>query len=95
MADEKEKTTQSTEEKSMEEIDPDYVTGGAEIVVPNEVKGLTQTDHLQPCNCGKFSPNKGGVCGKNVCENCEHAKKLNDEDDKTYCSVQPQIIVLS
>lgn len=90
----KEKTTQSNA-KSMEEIDPDYVTGGANVVAPKEVEGLTQTDHLQPCNCGKFSPNEGGICGEKVCENCEHAKKLSDEDKKTYCSVQPQIIVFS
>ena len=86
---EKHNQGQPTGKKPVEEIDPDYVTGGADVVEPEEIEGLTQTDHLEPCTCGKFSPNEGGVCGKECCENCKHARKLSDDSKNTFCSVQP------
>ena len=83
-------------EKPIEEIDPDYVTGGAKVVTPGETEGLTPTPHIQECNCGKFSPNKGGICGAKICENCKHAIKTKDKSETTYCSLQPkQIITIS
>lgn len=92
-----EKQTQNRElsEKTIEEIDPDYITGGARIVPPSETEGLMPTPHTQECNCGKFSPNKSGVCGAEICENCKHARKTQDNSKTTYCSLQPQIITIS
>ena len=77
-----------TKNQEIEEIDPDYITGGARVVPPEETKGLTPTPHTQECNCGKFSPNNSGKCGATICENCIHAKKTDADSSTTFCDVQ-------
>ena len=94
-----EKQNPSNEEKDrqIEEIDPDYVTGGAEVVPPKETEGLTPKEHTQQCDCGEFNPNVSGTCGVGICENCKHAKKTSDDSSTVYCTKQPikQIITIS
>lgn len=85
---EKQNSTEQGENKQIEEIDPDYITGGAEIVPPKETQGLAPTTNTQKCNCGKFSPNESGKFGAPICENCIHAKKTNPDSSTTFCEKQ-------
>ena len=85
---EKQNPSKSRENEQIEEIDPDYITGGAEIVPPKATEGLMPTPHTRECNCGKFSPNRSGKCGAHICENCIHARKTSNDSPTTYCEKQ-------
>ena len=74
--------------EQIEEIDPDYITGGAEVVSPEATEGLTPMLNTQKCNCGQFSPNESGKCGAPICENCLHAKKQSIDSHNVYCEKQ-------
>lgn len=85
---EKQDLTTENENKQIEEIDPDYITGGAKVVPPESTEGLTPTTPTQECNCGEFSPNDSGKCGPKICDNCIYAKKKSDDSQKTFCEKQ-------
>lgn len=85
---EKQQPNEAQDERQIEEIDPDYITGGAEVVAPEATEGLTPRPHTKECNCGKFSPNDAGKCGAPICENCIHAKKTSPDSDTTFCAKQ-------
>lgn len=84
MSDEKLKT----ENTEIEEIDPDFITGGADVVSANSTKGLQPTLNTQKCNCGEYSPNESGLCGPEICDNCIHARKNDKNSPVTYCTKQ-------
>ena len=88
----KEYEGQQTDEKKaneqIEEIDPDYITGGAAVVPVENTEGLVPRVHTEECNCGEFSPNDGGKCGAPICENCVHARKTSDDANTTFCEKQ-------
>lgn len=80
------------EPDQIEEIDPDYITGGAAVVPPEVTEGLMPRPHTEECNCGEFSPNESGKCGAHICENCKHGKKMSNDSDIVYCPKQFMII---
>lgn len=92
---EKQKHENPTDEKSIEEIDPDYIVGGAKIVPTEETEGLHPTNSTQICDCGEFSPNDSGICGTNICANCKYSMTPEDNPKATFCSIQPRIIDIS
>lgn len=85
---EKKQMSEKQDNNLIEEVDPDYVTGGAAVVTPESTEGLVQRSHTEECNCGEFSPNYGGKCGAHICENCVHAKKTSDDADTAFCEKQ-------
>lgn len=85
---EQQKPSEIPQEPQIEEIDPDYITGGATVVSPESTEGLTPMPHTQECNCGKFSPNESGKCGAPICENCIHAMKTSKDSPTAYCEKQ-------
>lgn len=85
---EKQNLIEEERDRQIEEIDPDYITGGATVVTPESTEGLTPRLHTKRCNCGEFSPNDAGKCGAPICENCIHAKKTSDDADTTFCAKQ-------
>lgn len=85
---EKQNLEQETENKQIQEIDPDYITGGATVVAPENTEGLTPKPHTQECDCNEFSPNDSGKCGPHICENCKHAKKTSPDSPTTFCEKQ-------
>ena len=85
---EKQNLDEKKDNNQIEEIDPDYITGGATVAEQKDIEGLTPTKNTQVCECGEFSPNDSGKCGPPICENCIHAKKKNADSSTTYCEKQ-------
>jgi len=79
---------QPTHESSPEEFDPDYITGGVKVVTPEETDGLQPTSPSDVCQCGKFGPNKAGICGEPICANCKHAVTQKTNSPLTFCTLQ-------
>ncbi len=85
---EKQKTDEKKDNNKIEEMDSDYITGGAAVVSPESTKGLVPRLHTQECDCGEFSPNDSGKFGAHICENCVHAKKTDDYSKTAFCEKQ-------